>query len=141
MTTTLARIPALTIRRPWAQWLITGIKTRENRGWSTAYRGWFIVHAGQAWEPGALTLALDHDIDLPAEQPTGFLGVARLPDIHQDDACTQACGPWCFPDQFHWECVDARPFPEPIPGNGRQRWFNPPEHVQDAARQLLAVTT
>ncbi|WP_367128289.1 DUF4326 domain-containing protein [Saccharothrix sp. HUAS TT1] len=137
------RIPALTIRRPWAALVIAGIKPVENRSWSTAHRGPFIVHAGQAWEPGALLLAETHDLDVtpwPAEHPTGYLGVANLDDIHHDDTCTSTCGPWCFRSQKHWDVRQPRAFAEPIPGPGRQGWFTPPDHVQQAARDLLAVT-
>jgi len=140
----LQRIPALTIRRPWAQLVIAGIKPVENRSWTTAYRGPFIVHAGQRWEPGALTLALDHDLDVtewPGDYPSGYLGVTNLNGIHQDDACAAACSPWCFRSQKHWDVRESRAFAEPIPGLGQQGWFTPPEHVQDAARALLAVAS
>jgi hypothetical protein len=38
---------ALSIRQPWAWLVVNGIKTVENRTWSTDFRGRVLVHAGQ----------------------------------------------------------------------------------------------
>jgi len=39
---------ALTIRQPWASLIALGVKTIETRGWSTAYRGPLVIHAGKS---------------------------------------------------------------------------------------------
>lgn len=36
---------AISIRQPWAQLIVLGIKDIENRSWRTKYRGKVIVHA------------------------------------------------------------------------------------------------
>lgn len=37
---------ALSIRQPWASFIIWGLKDVENRSWPTEYGGPFLVHAG-----------------------------------------------------------------------------------------------
>lgn len=46
---------ALSIQQPWADRILSGVKTREYRSWSTSYRGLILVHAGkvinkEAWD-------------------------------------------------------------------------------------------
>lgn len=40
-------LKALTIQQPWAQLIVTGHKTIENRTWKTEYRGPLYIHAGK----------------------------------------------------------------------------------------------
>lgn len=40
---------ALSIRQPWAWWIVNGPKRVENRTWATKYRGPVLIHAGKAW--------------------------------------------------------------------------------------------
>jgi hypothetical protein len=37
---------ALSVRQPYAYLLVTGIKTCENRSWTTHHRGTLVIHAG-----------------------------------------------------------------------------------------------
>lgn len=43
---TLAQSLALSIRQPWTELILRGLKTIEVRGWSTHYRGELWIHAG-----------------------------------------------------------------------------------------------
>lgn len=46
-------LPGLSIQQPWS-WMIThGIKSLENRDWTTKYRGPLVIHAGQKLDPNA----------------------------------------------------------------------------------------
>ena len=38
---------ALSIRRPWANLILAGHKTVENRSWTTEHRGLLLIHAGR----------------------------------------------------------------------------------------------
>jgi len=42
-------VKALSLREPWASFMIHGIKTIENRNWPTKYRGTVLVHASSWW--------------------------------------------------------------------------------------------
>lgn len=139
MTTSPSRIPALTIRRPWAQLIIAGHKHVENRGWNTSYRGLLIVHAGQAWERSGDILAAAEGIYLDrGASPAGYIGTVRLVDVHAaTSTCVSEgpCEPWGMPEQYHWILADAKPFDEAVPGNGMLGLFI---RVPDSVRQLVA---
>jgi hypothetical protein len=112
---------ALSVRRPWANLIIGGHKTVENRTWVTDHRGELVIHAGQAWDPvGALRAAElgIADIDDRHGCPGGYLGRVRLVDVHPAGGC---CAPWGeqAPGIYHWVLTDAAPFTSPVPGQGR----------------------
>lgn len=44
---TLANLPALSIRQPWAWLVVHGGKNVENRTWPTRFRGRFLIHAAK----------------------------------------------------------------------------------------------
>lgn len=83
------RIRALSLHRPWPALILADhprAKRTENRGWDTNYRGWFILHNAQRWDPTAEYLALRlglHGLISwdPADHPTGLVGTARLDDV------------------------------------------------------------
>jgi hypothetical protein len=63
---------AITLRQPFADELMSGSKTIENRTWSTDYRGLVLIHTGQRYAAGG------------RELPHGVvLGVAELIDVHE----------------------------------------------------------
>lgn len=112
---------ALSVRRPWANLILAGHKTVENRTWATDHRGDLVVHAGQAWEPAGAAGAAAVDItgfDSPRECPGGYLGIVRLLDVHPAAGC---CRPWGQQagGVLHWVLAEPHPFPAPIPGRGR----------------------
>lgn len=115
---------ALSIRQPWADAIMAGAKTVENRTWDTAYRGELGVHTG-------LTLArLPHDLGGvpedtdylpslrrqfamadagPGERVVGHvIGTVRLVSIHTAASCRRMsgpgltvpalCSPWALPE-------------------------------------------
>lgn len=119
---------ALSIRQPWADAIMAGWKTVENRTWDTAHRGTLAVHTG-------LTLArLPHDLggqpgptdylpeltrqlamadNAPGDRVVGHvIGTVRLVDIHTAASCRgmhvprsplgaptpELCSPWALPE-------------------------------------------
>ena len=111
---------ALTIKQPWASLLVAGIKTVENRSWTTAHRGPLAIHAGAARERNAAQMIVDClgrdltaservrwllDADLPQGQ---VLGVVELIDVvpveqtHEGES-PWAIGPWCWRVRPGWQ--------------------------------------
>jgi ASCH domain len=43
----LEKVPALSVRQPWAELIVSGRKTIEVRSWTCAYRGRIWIHAAQ----------------------------------------------------------------------------------------------
>jgi len=85
----------LTVRQPYASLLVDGIKTVENRSWSTRYRGLLWIHAGKAAFSVPELVA-----EFPGEYPRGvLLGLVRLADVQ-----TGNLSRWAEADCFHW-CV------------------------------------
>lgn len=119
------RCRALSVRRPWANLIISGAKPLENRSWSVGYRGLLVLHGGTRWEPTdaelAATLGLD-DLVKPAACPAGYLGTVRLVDIHPSASC---CAPWGLPGPhiFHWVLAEPRRFTRPVPALGKRGLF------------------
>lgn len=40
-------VKCLSIRQPWAYWIVNGFKDVENRTWDTKHRGLFLIHAAK----------------------------------------------------------------------------------------------
>lgn len=72
---------ALSIRQPWAELILRGLKTIELRTWDTAYRGPLWLHAGKATTPD-----LDHQFAVSHPPRGGFVGRFVLTDIVSLDA-------------------------------------------------------
>jgi hypothetical protein len=149
---------ALSLTRPWSELVIAGIKTVENRSWSTPYRGTLVIHAAQSWDDAALRVLdelvgdgmlttdgfdrLDTTV-MHKGAPTGFLGVVTVVDVHHSDALTctsiedfDICSPWAFVGSHHWQVTDARRFPDVIDGPGRLGLFDVPDTVLAALDAL-----
>lgn len=47
MIEALLALPALSIRQPWAWFILNAGKPIENRSWKTNYRGRFLIHASK----------------------------------------------------------------------------------------------
>lgn len=122
----------LSVRRPWANLILGGHKTIENRSWSTRHRGPMVIHAGQRWEPAGATLAAllgFTGYETPGSCPAGYLGVVELVDVHP--AAGDCCWPWGQPgpDIHHWVLGAVQAFDEPVPGPGRLGLYSLPGAV------------
>lgn len=94
---------ALSIRQPWAELIVAGLKDIENRAWPTDYRGPVLIHAGMKIEP------IDADLrelvkrisgfDLPqtADLPRGgIVGQAEIVDVVRSSPSRWFSGPYGF---------------------------------------------
>lgn len=100
---------ALTVRQPWASWIVSGVKDVENRTRNIvgSYRGPVVVHVSQAW-------AADYPDGLreipPAEHARldavrgRCIGVVNVTGAHQHDA-DRGC--WYPSDVLGWIPVDG----------------------------------
>lgn len=127
--TGLSKIPALSIRQPWATLIAHGFKDVENRTWSTDYRGPILIHAGKsnkkdergdaiafisraAVPDAALTAAFNvHEFG-------GIVGMAEIVDC-----VTHSDSPW-FVGDFGFVIKNAKPLPF-IPCRGMLGFFYP----------------
>jgi hypothetical protein len=122
-------VHALTVRRPWAQLIVLGIKNVENRSWAPRELGNIVVHAGLGWDAAAVAVARRtrgrsvsefEDALHPGTASTGYLGVVNVGAVCRaaDDGLTCRCGRWALAGSLHWILSNALPFVAPIPGRG-----------------------
>ncbi|MEU3901626.1 hypothetical protein [Streptomyces sp. NPDC045251] len=79
-------IRGITIRQPWTTCILAG-KDVENRPAPWSWRGWLLLHAGQATERAPMRDPLVATaIRSRALHTRAVIGVARLTDCHQDAA-------------------------------------------------------
>ena len=146
---TTQRIPALTLRRPWPACftdLRVRPKRRENRPWTTGYRGPVWLHAGLRWDDGGWLLAvkLGATPDLsanPDDHPVGVVALADLVGVcaasRDADRLACDCGPWAFPGQYHWRFDNVRKLTGAVPCAGRQQLWLPSPETAESALQLV----
>lgn len=137
-------VRALTIQQPFAHCVAIGVKTVENRSWSTSYRGPVAIHAGRQWArldpiPHHLTSlfeehlpSTDHESVLcrlaAGQNPHGlvFGAVIAVVDLISCHRAADCCWPWGGEpgvDErpgWHWMFTDAHRLPQPIPAVGKQ---------------------
>lgn len=73
----LLSAPVLSVRQPWASYLVSGLKTVELRSWSTRHRGWLWIHAAKKLDVEAVKL-----LELCGDDFSrgGLVGLAKLVD-------------------------------------------------------------
>ena len=104
---------ALTIRQPWADLILAGVKTREYRSWRVDYRGPLLIHAAKRKEPFA---------DVPRSTPRGgFVGVVDLVNIIVIEDADPS-------KRYAWVLVNPRRIPF-VAAKGRLGLFDPPEEL------------
>lgn len=152
---------ALSLRQPWAAFVLHHGKRVENRRWNTLFRGEFLIHAAKGMTDDEYRGALEmldgvnglQPVDVvPKEtlQRGGFVGVARVVDVvpprpeiligqlglglveHYPEELREGGWRWHMREQFGFVLRDVRPLPF-VPYPGSLNFFRVPEHV---VRQL-----
>jgi len=120
---------ALSIRQPWADFILHMSKNVENRPWNTHYRGPFWIHVPQTLDLVALT---DRRLGRALLQLHGLerirdykprLGVL-LGAVVMTDVVTESDSPW-FDGPYGFVLEARRPLERPVPMAGGQRWWYP----------------
>jgi hypothetical protein len=135
-----AELKALTIRQPWAWAVVYAGKDVENRRWRTAYRGPLLIHAAKHTDPAGAASLLWTMADPEAfgqpraafETCGAIIGLAYLADI-----LTDSPSPWAQPGCYHWMLESPAPVDPPVPCQGRQGRWNPPDTAAEAVAGLL----
>lgn len=134
----MSTVKALSIKQPWADAILAGLKPIENRVWPTSFRGQLAIHSGLAPAKPLHTFGgpageLDY-VTLYERQFAlasacagprivgGVVGTVRLSDCHSAEQCTRGdgvlCSPWALPnpgpyakraDAVMWHWVLADP--------------------------------
>ncbi len=137
-------LPVLSIKQPWASFVVGGIKTIELRTWSTPYRGWLWIHTGKTADEDALEL-----LDATAEQFQlgGLLAVARLESCEEIETPaqwarlrTQHRAPGTFLRGIYgWRFSDTITLSKKISCPGERGLFYLRDAKREAVRAMLAT--
>lgn len=130
----------LSIRQPFAWAIAKGIKTIENRSWTTHYRGALLIHASKSKEDmtraNLTKIQRYYKHPLPMDeinsQKGHIIAIATLKEIVQLDPTDPQFKPWAIQGQHHWVLKDAKGFSEPIPAKGKLGLWNYPSKSQFA---------
>lgn len=141
----LMSLPVLSVRQPWASYLVSGLKTIELRSWSTRYRGWLWIHAGKKLDLDAMKLLHLRSDDFSRG---GLLGLAKLHDciaLDSDHSWVRAQGDHLSPGSysgpcFGWQFSDAFALAEIIECPGELGLFHLSESIADRISREIGKT-
>ncbi|OGC44459.1 hypothetical protein A2V54_00360 [candidate division WWE3 bacterium RBG_19FT_COMBO_53_11] len=131
---------ALSVRQPWTNLIVWGLKDIEIRTWVTNYRGLLLIHAGATLDRFGMVRFPMATIPMGA-----IIGSVKLVDIVRFTRRTWK--EWGdrhldigrFPtdrELYGWILEDPRPFAKPIPYKGLQKLF---KVESKPVRQALAA--
>lgn len=115
-------IPALTLRAPWPEEILSGRKRVENRTWRTNHRGLILVHAG-----------LGGQGDGPRGALLGAVTVEDCVRLEPDSAAWNRLKGYAMEHHWHWLLSNPVRLPEPIPCLGRLSLWTPSPDVLEEA--------
>lgn len=129
--TWIGQLPALSIRQPWANFIVHHGKNVENRSRLTWHRGWFLIHAAKectkAERNAAYLFAVEAGLDpyyIRHPKPDlrgGIIGMAKI-----TDCVRYRYNDW-FVGPFGYVLEEVKPL-EFYPCNGMLGFFKlPPE--------------
>jgi hypothetical protein len=130
--------PALSVRQPWAELLISGRKSIEIRTWAPDYRGRLWLHTGSKANP-----ELEHLFGLEGAYKGGFIGSIRLAAV-----VPMTSDRWIQWRQNHlgegehldgmlaWIMEAPQRFRAPVASSGRLGLFRPSD---DVVQKLIAA--
>jgi hypothetical protein len=123
--------PALSVRQPWAELLISGRKSIEIRAWAPDYRGRVWLHTGSKTDPD-----LERLFGLEGAYKGGFIGSIQLAAV-----VPMTSDRWIQWRQNHldagqhrhgmlaWIMEAPRRFQTPVTSSGRLGLFKPSDDV------------
>jgi hypothetical protein len=127
-----SKIPAISVRQPFAWLIVEGLKDIENRDWKLFHRGPVLIHAGLNWYDVPVDeLEKYYDVQIPGELPRG--GIVGL--ANAVDCVTQSSSKW-FQGEYGFVLQDARKF-DLVPCRGRLNLFRPPADVIQQVKTLV----
>jgi hypothetical protein len=110
-TAHLKKLPALSVRQPWAWLIVNGYKDVENRSWRTRHRGPLLIHAGastsELYESIIAKIERRHGIKMPKEYYLG--GIVGVVDV--EDCKARTGSPWHFRGAIGWVLSNPRRLP------------------------------
>ena len=131
--------PALSVRQPWAELVISGRKSIEVRQWWTEYRGPLWIHSGVTQD-----VEMEHTFGFEQLYRGGFIGRVTLTAIVRFDSDRwtrwreRHMSEGVMPQTaYGWIFKDPQRLKEPFPARGLPGLFQPSPEVTLALQALL----
>jgi len=118
---------ALSIRQPWAELIIRGIKDVENRSWSTNHRGPLAIHAARTFDLNLDDqeerkeyeyLRDEYGIDKDALAYGALVGTVEVIEVTK-----QAKSKWHIQGNWGWYLKNQSRLEKPVPMRGMPGLF------------------
>lgn len=127
---------ALSIRQPWAHYILHYGKDVENRTWKSPVRGRVLIHAGKAWDVApedGIVYGKVTAPDLPAYEFVrgSIIGAVTIIEMWYDHPSE-----WSVRGQYQFVLTDPVAFATPIPYPGKPGFFDVPESVVIAIPEI-----
>lgn len=118
---------ALSIRQPYAEAIVTGIKDIENRTWPVRFRGRIFVHAAKApsWDAFEYYPELEAVFPASYEYPLG----AIVGEVDITDCVELSSSRW-FAGPFGFVLRNAVRYDEPVAVSGKLGLWRVPDNVR-----------
>ena len=121
------RFPCLSVRQPWADLIVDGIKDVENRSWSTNFRGFILIHASRTLDHAAVE-RVAHLLDVGSAleyRPVigAIIGYTEIVDCVTRHPSRFFAGPYGF------VLANSRRFPSAISWRGQLGIFEVPAEI------------
>ncbi|HEX2865030.1 MAG TPA: hypothetical protein VHN99_10715, partial [Deinococcales bacterium] len=129
-------LPALSVRQPFVELILRGVKDVENRSFKTNQRGLLLLHASATLEPLNWEDVGETDQDL---DPANLAFGALVGAVNVVDCTRERRSSWHEDDAWGWYLGNPVRFAEPIPYKGAAGIFRVPKALVDAA--LARATT
>ncbi len=110
------KMMALSVKQPWADLIVEGVKDIENRTWPTNRRGPLLIHASRQWD--------DSDYAHLFGEKKDFVFGALIGIVDLVDCVTHSYSDW-FEGPYGLVLENAKKFIEPFFCKGRLRFFVP----------------
>ena len=111
---------AISIRQPFALFVVKGLKPVENRNWASTYRGPLLIHAARTFDDEGLQWVRERFPDL--KLPDGFILGCLLGQVDMVDCAKLYLSSW-FTGPYGHVYEHPIEFPDPIPYRGMPKAF------------------
>lgn len=117
---------AISIRQPFALFVVKGLKPVENRNWESSYRGPLLIHAAKTFDDDGLQWVREHFPEI--KLPNVFVLGCILGQVDMVDCVESYQSPW-FTGRYGHVYEHPIEFLDPIPYRGMSGLFSVSDEV------------
>ncbi len=127
----------LSIRQPWAHYILHHGKDVENRSWPTNVRGRVLIHAAKSWDGEPEDGIVYGEVDAPNLPASTFVRGAIIGSVEIVDCVKHHPSNWAEQDQYQFVLSNPIALESPIPYRGALGFFNVPDSALETDQARL----